>query len=139
MRREEIVGSGGSRVSWCQELINKGDITGVKSLSESASVAEAAASTKSCHLLPATAASLAPGGSAEKAFLPSMLNLLAKSLDVFFSCFGLLLFCVIEDFRGLLTLSRFTDSFLCSGGSVEERPGGERAIMEGSRSRGLGE
>lgn len=31
------------------------------------------------------------------------------------------------------------ESLLCSGGKVEERPGGEFAITEGSNSLGLGE
>jgi len=53
----------------------KEDPTGVKSRSESASVADVAASIKSSHLLPIAAAAAAPGGSAEKAFLPSMLIL----------------------------------------------------------------
>ena len=113
-------------------------LTGVRSLSESASVADAAASTRSSHLLPMKA-SLAPGGSAEKAFLPSRLILLEKSFDVFFSCFGFLLFSVMEAFRGLTGLFLLTDSFLCNGGRVEERPGGECPIMDGSSSRGLGE
>ena len=116
-------------------------LAGVRSLSESASVADAAASTRSSHLLPINA-SLAPGGSAEKAFLPSRLILLEKlekSLEVFFSCFGFLLFSVMEDFRGLAGLFLLIDSFLCSGGKVEERPGGECAIIDGSSSRGLGE
>ena len=51
-------------------------LTGVMSRSESASVAEVAASIRSSHLLPMTAAAAAPGGSAENAFLPSTLNLL---------------------------------------------------------------
>ena len=51
-------------------------LTGVRSRSESASVAEVAASIRSSHLLPIAAAAAAPGGSAENAFLPSMLNLL---------------------------------------------------------------
>lgn len=50
-------------------------LTGVRSRSESASVAEVAASIKSSHLLPIAAAAAAPGGSAENAFLPSMLSL----------------------------------------------------------------
>lgn len=50
-------------------------LTGVRSRSESASVAEVAASIRSSHLLPIAAATAAPGGSAENAFLPSMLNL----------------------------------------------------------------
>ena len=52
------------------------DLTGVISRSESASVAEVAASIRSSHRLPIAAAAAAPGGSAENAFLPSMLNLL---------------------------------------------------------------
>ena len=67
-----------------------------------------------------------------------MLTLFDWSFDKGFSCFGFLLFWVIEDFRGLAGFSRL-DSFLCSGGKVEERPGGEWAIIEGSSSRGRGE
>ena len=77
----------------------------------------------------------APGGSAENAFLPSILSLLDWSFDFDLSCFGLRLFCVMEDLRGLAGLSRLMDSFLCRGGKVEERPGGECASMEGSSSR----
>ena len=63
-----------------------------------------------------------------------MLSLLAYSLDLGLSVFGFRLFCVIEDFRGLAGLSR-----LCIGGRVEDLPGGERAIIEGSNSLGRGE
>ena len=63
-----------------------------------------------------------------------MLNLLAYSLDFVRSCFGLREFCVMEDFRGRLGLG-----VLCKGGRVEDRPGGECDITEGSSSRGLGE
>lgn len=115
-------------------------LTGVISRSESASVADVAASIRSSHLLPIAAAAAAPGGSAENAFLPSILNLPENSFDLVFSCLGLRLFWVIEDFRGLLPFSFLCiDSFLCSGGKVVERPGGECAIIEGSNSRGLGE
>lgn len=113
--------------------------TGVRSRSESTSVADVAASIKSSHLLPLAAAATAPGGSAEKAFRPSMLSLLECSFDLVFSCFGFLLFCVIEDLRGLAGLSLFKDSFLCMGGRVDERSGGECANIEGRSSRGLGE
>ena len=116
------------------------DLTGVISRSESASVADVAASIRSSHLLPIAAAAAAPGGSAENAFLPSILNLPENSFDLVFSCLGLRLFWVIEDFRGLLPFSFLCiDSFLCSGGNVVERPGGECAIIEGSNSLGLGE
>lgn len=115
-------------------------LTGVRSRSESASVAEVAASIRSSHLLPIAAAAAAPGGSAENAFLPSTLSFLEKSFDFVFSCLGFRLFWVIEDFRGLLAFSFLCmESFLCSGGRVEERPGGECAIIEGSNSLGLGE
>ena len=115
-------------------------LTGVRSRSESASVAEVAASIRSTHLLPIAAAAAALGGSAENAFLPSMLNLLVYSFDFVLSCLGLRLFWVIEDFRGLLDFSFLCiESFLCSGGRVEERPGGELAIIDGSNSLGLGE
>lgn len=40
----------------------------------------------------------------------------------------------MEDFLGLAGLV-----FLCTGGSVEDRPGGERDNMEGKSSRGLGD
>lgn len=40
----------------------------------------------------------------------------------------------MDDFRGLAGLS-----LLCIGGSVEDRPGGERAMMDGSSSRGRGD
>ena len=61
---------GAKRVFWNRKL------TGVKSRSESASVADVAASIRSSHLLPIAAAAAPPGGSAEKAFLPSILSLL---------------------------------------------------------------
>jgi len=113
--------------------------TGVRSRSESASVADVAASIRSSHLLPMAATAAAPGGSAENAFLPSMLNRL-WSFDFILSCFGFRLFCVIEDFRGLAGLSFLIDSFLCNGGKVEERTdGGECASIEGKSSLGLGE
>ena len=95
---------------------------------------------RSSHLLPIAAAAATPGGSAENAFLPSMLNLLEKSFDFVLSCLGFRLLWVIEDFRGLLTFSlRCIGSLVWIGGSVEERPGGECAIIEGSNSLGLGE
>ena len=85
-------------VSWHQISIDSPrqqyfcQLTGVRSRSESASVAEAAASISSSHLLPCTAAVMGAGGSAEKAFLPSMLYLLPYSFDLVFSCLGLRLF-----------------------------------------------
>lgn len=93
----------------------------------SSSVAEAAASIKSSHLLPNRAA--ATWGSAEKAFR-SWLILLECSLDFVRSCLGLRAFCPTEDFRG-----RFGFMERGAGGSVEERPGGDRAREEGSSSR----
>lgn len=84
---------------------------------------------RSSHRLP-----IAEAGSAEKAFRPSILSLRAYSFDIPLSCFGRRLFFVMEDFRGLAGLSRF-----CIGGSVDDRPGGERDIIEGSSSLGLGE
>lgn len=84
---------------------------------------------RSSHRLP-----IAEAGSAENAFRPSILSLRAYSFDIPLSCLGRRLFFVMEDFRGLAGLSRF-----CIGGSVDDRPGGERDIMEGSSSLGLGE
>ena len=104
-------------------------LTGVKSRSESASLADVAASMRSSQRLP-----MAEAGSAEKAFRPSILNLRAYSFDIPLSCFGRLLAFVMEDFRGLVGLSRFW-----IGGSVEDRPGGERDIIDGKSSLGLGE
>ena len=93
-------------------------------------MADVAASIRSSHRLP-----IAEAGSAEKAFRPSMLNLLAYSLDIPLSCLGRReLFFVMDDLRGLVGLSRF-----CIGGRVEERPGGERDMIEGRSSLGLGE
>ena len=45
---------------------------------------------------------VAAGGSAENAFLPSMLSLRVWSFDLVRSCLGFRLFCVMEDLRGLL-------------------------------------
>lgn len=104
--------------------------TGVRSRSSSASVADVAASMRSSHRLPRAVAALC--GSAEKAFRPSKLILLACSRDFVLSCFGFRAFCVIEDLRGLAGLSR-----RWIGGNVEDRSGGDRAIMDGSNSRGL--
>lgn len=96
-------------------------------------MADVAASRRSSHLLLwATAAG--PYGSAESAFLPSILSRLPYSIDLLRSCLGFRLFWVIEDFRGLGGLS-----FLCNGGNVEDLPGGERAMIEGSSSRGRGD
>lgn len=78
--------------AWCMEEA----LTGVISRSESA---EVAASMSSSHRLEA-----GPCGSAENAFLPSILILLAWSLDLVRSCFGFRLFWVTEDFRGLAGL-----------------------------------
>ena len=85
--------------------------TGVRSRSESTSVADVAASRRSSHRLPLAAAAL-PGGSAENAFLPSILSLLTCSFDFVLSCFGLRLFCVMDDLRGRAGLSRLMDSFV---------------------------
>lgn len=63
-----------------------------------------------------------------------MLSRLAWSIDLFRSCFAFRLFCDIEDFRGLGGLS-----FLCKGGKVDDLPGGDRAIIDGSSSRGRGD
>ena len=69
-----------------------------------------------------------------------MLNRLEKSLDLLFSCFGLLLFWVMEDFLGLACFSFLCqDSLRCIGGSVVALSGGECDITEGKSSRGLGE
>ena len=80
---------GGAKVVWCMEEA----LTAVISRSESA---EVAASMSSSHRLDA-----GPCGSAKKAFLPSVLILLAFSLDLVRSCFAIRLFRVTEDFRGL--------------------------------------
>lgn len=111
---------------------NERFLTGVRSRSESASFADVAASMRSTHLLPI--ADAAPCGSAEKAFLPSILSRRACSLDLVLSCLGFRLFCVMDDFRALAGLS-----LLCIGGNVDERPGGDLANIEGSSSRGLGD
>lgn len=63
-----------------------------------------------------------------------MLSRLAFSVDLCRSCFPFRLFCVIEDFRSLGGLS-----FLCKGGKVDERPGGDEAMMDGKSSRGRGD
>lgn len=102
--------------------------TGVRSRSESASLADVAASMRSSHLLFITDAT--PCGSAENAFLPSILSRRACSLDLVRSCFSLRLFCVMEDLLGLPAFSR-----RCIGGRVEERPGGDRDKIEGRSSR----
>ncbi len=112
-----------------EKILEEKDLpTGVRSRSESASLADVAASIRSSHLL--FIADAIPCGSADKAFLPSMLSLLAYSLDLVRSCFGFRLFCVIEDFLGLPVFSR-----RCVGGRVEERPGGDLDNMEGRSSR----
>lgn len=87
---------------------------------------------RSSHRLPMTVAAL--WGSAEKAFRPSMLILRAWSFAFVLSCLAFREFVVIEDFLGLAGLL-----VLCTGGSVEDRPGGERASMDGKSSRGLGD
>lgn len=107
----------------------KGVVTGVRSRSESASLAEVAASMRSSHRFP-----IADAGSAESAFRPSILSLRACSLDMPLPCFGRRSFLVMEDLRGLAGLS-----LLWMGGSVDDRPGGERDIIDGRSSRGLGE
>ena len=105
----------------------------MRSRSESASFADAAASTRSSHLDPME--DIALGGSAEKAFRPSLLTLLVWSLDFLLSCFGKRAVCeseglVREGLRGL---------GLWNGGSVVERPGGELAMMDGRSSLGRGD
>lgn len=85
---------------------------------------------RSSHRLPSTEA--APWGSAEKAFLPSTLTLLACSLDLVRSCLGFRAFCVMDDLRGRAGLS-----LRWIGGNVDDLSGGDRAIIEGSSSRGL--
>lgn len=102
---------------------------GVRSRSESASLADVAASMRSSHRLPITDA-----GSADTAFRPSMLSRRAWSLDMLRPCFGLRSFLVMEDLRGRAGLSR-----RCMGGRVEDLPGGERDSMDGRSSLGLGE
>ena len=103
-------------------------------------MAEVAASIRSSHLFPIAAAAAALGGSAVKALLPSTLSRRELSFDLLFSCLGLRLFCVIDDFLGLAGFSFLCkESFLCNGGSVVARSGGEWARMEGSNSLGLGE
>ena len=98
-------------------------LTGVMSRSESASVevTDPTASSKAPHLRPLGAIAAVPGGSAEKAFRPSILNRL-WSFDLVLSCRRW--FCVMEDFRGLTGFSRFMESFLCKGGNVDERADG---------------
>ena len=104
--------------------------TGVRSRSSSASVADVAASMRSSHRFPSAEAALC--GSAEKAFLPSILILLACSLDLVLSCLGFRAFCVIDDLRGRAGLS-----LRWMGGNVDDLSGGDLAIIEGSSSRGL--
>lgn len=93
-------------------------------------MAEVAASMRSSQrLFMNEAAALV--GSHEEAFRPSTLNRrLFSSRDFVFSCLGRLAFWVMDDFLGL---------GLCMGGKVVDRPGGERAIIEGSSSRWRGE
>jgi len=61
-----------------------------------------------------------------------MLILLACSLDLVLSCLGFRAFCVIEDFLGRAGLS-----LRWMGGNVDDRSGGDRAMIEGSSSRAL--
>lgn len=91
--------------------------TGVRSRSDSASLADVAASTRSSHLFPSAEAA---GGSAENAFLVSRLSLRPWSFDFVLSCFAFRALCVTLNLRGRAGFSR-----LCIGGSVEERSGGE--------------
>lgn len=63
-----------------------------------------------------------------------MLSRLALSVDLCRSCFAFRLFWVIEDFRSLGGLS-----FLCKGGNVDERPGGDEVMIGGNSSRGRGD
>lgn len=74
-------------------------LTGVKSRSESASLADVAASIRSSQREPVAEATF--GGSAEKALRPSRLILLEYSFDFVLSCFGLRAFWVTDGFRGL--------------------------------------
>lgn len=105
-----------------------GKLTGVRSRSDSASLADVAASMRSSHREPLVAAM----GSAENAFRPSMLSLRAYSFDRCLSCFDLCWPFEMEDFLGLVAFSRFW-----IGGNVDDRPGGDRERIEGNNSRGL--
>jgi hypothetical protein len=93
----------------------------VRSRSESASLAEVAASMRSSQRLYWLA------GSAEEA-LPR-LSRLEYSFDFVLSCFGLRAW-VRDDFRG---------RDLGTGGRVVDLPGGDLAIIDGNSSRGRGE
>ncbi len=104
-------------------------LTGVKSRSSSASVADVAASIKSSQRFPWTQAAV--GGSADIALRPSMLNLRENSFDFVRSCFAFRAFWPTDDFRGLCSFP-----LRCIGGNDEYRPGGECASIEGNSSLG---
>jgi hypothetical protein len=110
----------------CGPIKSKRWLTGVRSRLSS-SVAEAAASIRSSHRLPNSAAAVC--GSAEYAFRSWLIRRLF-SFDLVRSCFGLRAFWPTEDLRG-----RFGFMDRGAGGRVEERPGGDLAIDEGSNSR----
>ena len=101
----------------------------MRSRSESASLADVAASIRSSQRFP-----IADAGSAETAFRPSRLSLRACSFDMPLPCFGRRSLLVMDDLRGLAGLSRFW-----IGGKVDDRPGGERDMIDGRSSLGLGE
>ena len=101
----------------------------MRSRSESASLAEVAASMRSSQRFP-----IAVAGSTEDALRPSMLSLRACSFEIARPCFGRRSFLVMEDLRGRAGLSRFW-----IGGKVDDRPGGERDMIDGRSSLGLGE
>jgi hypothetical protein len=103
-----------------------GTRTGVKSRSSSTSVAEVAASMRSSHRFPCTHAAVC--GSADKALRSLTLERRPNSRDLLRSCFGRRPDWVREPLRG-------RGGRLWMGGSVEERPGGEWARMDGRSSR----
>lgn len=96
-----------------------------------------AASTRSSHLEPKSA-----DGSAEcgRPSIPGLLSSFwmrrshsaAVPREFFFRCWASRPRLVTEDFLG-----RLGPSGRCSGGNVDERPGGERARRDGRISRGL--
>ena len=116
-------------VSGLMLYLDKGGLTGVRSSSIS-SVADAAASIKSSHRFPKLA-----DGSADCAFLSEKSSSrirrnqsAAVPRDLCFLWPLLLIDCF---------LGRPVPVGRCSGGRVEERPGGELERMDGSRSRRL--
>jgi hypothetical protein len=127
----------GDRGVWRVNL----ELTGVLSSSRSPAMdaALSAASMRSSHLVPISA-----DGSADNA-LRSLLPGLNRSS--FWMCrsqslapdprdFCFLWWASLPRFDTDGFLGRFCPSGLCSGGSVDERPGGELARIEGSMSRG---